>query len=77
MEMDKNPEKFITDKAQELIRKHKKYIGEDVAEKAIEKLEDEKNSPKSKNKKSEEKKEENEDGIVQEKAKRGRPRRKA
>ena len=77
MEMEKNPEKFITDKAQELIRKHKKYIGEDVAEKAIEKLEDEKNSPKSKNKKSEEKKEENEDGIVQEKAKRGRPRRKA
>ena len=57
MEMEKNPEKFITDKAQELIRKHKKYIGEDVAEKAIEKLEDEKNSPKSKNTKSEEKKE--------------------
>ena len=69
MEMEKNEEKLVNDKAKKLIEKHKKYIGEEVAENAISKLE--KKDTKA------EKKEEEEDGNVQEKGKRGRPRRKA
>ena len=69
MEMEKNEEKLVNDKAKKLIEKHKKYIGEEVAENAISKLE--KKDTKA------EKKEEQEAGNVQEKGKRGRPRRKA
>ena len=69
MEMEKNEEKLVNDKAKKLIEKHKKYIGEEVAENAISKLE--KKDTKA------EKKEEEEDGNVQEQGKRGRPRRKA
>ena len=69
MEMEKNEEKLVNDKAKKLIEKHKKYIGEEVAENAISKLE--KKDTKA------EKKEEEEAGNVQEKGKRGRPRRKA
>ena len=69
MEMEKNEEKLVNDKAKKLIEKHKKYIGEEVAENAISKLE--KKDTKA------EKKEEEVDGNVQEKGKRGRPRRKA
>ena len=69
MEMEKNEEKLVNDKAKKLIEKHKKYIGEEVAENAISKLE--KKDTKA------EKKEEQQEGNVQEKGKRGRPRRKA
>lgn len=69
MEMEKNEEKLVNEKAKKLIEKHKKYIGEEVAENAINKLE--KKDTKA------EKKEEEVDGNVQEKGKRGRPRRKA
>ena len=63
MEMEKNQEKLVQKKAKEIIQKHKRYIGEDVAESAIEKIEKDK--------------EDLENGNVQEKGKRGRPRRKA
>ena len=69
MEMEQNEEKLVQEKAKKLIEKHKKYIGEDIAESAINKLE--KKDTKA------EKKEEEENGNVQEKGKRGRPRRKA
>ena len=73
MEMEKNEEKIVHKKAKEIIQKHKRYIGEDVAESAIDKLEKKEN----KNIQAEEDKEEKENGNVQEKGKRGRPRRKA
>ena len=69
MEMEQNEEKLVQEKAKKLIEKHKKYIGEDIAESAINKLE--KKDTKA------EKKEEDENGNVQEKGKRGRPRRNA
>ena len=69
MEMEQNEERLVKEKAKKLIEKHKKYIGEDIAESAINKLE--KKDTKA------EKKEEKENGNVQEKGKRGRPRRKA
>ena len=71
LEMEKNQDKFVKEKAKELISKHKRYIGEEVAEKALEKIENEDNTN------AEEKNEEVKDGIGQEKGKRGRPRRKA
>ena len=75
MEIEKKSDEIVKEKAKELIRKHKKYIGEDVAEKAIKKIEKEEKSKDDKDT-NVEKKEELEDGIVQEKGKRGRPRRK-
>ena len=39
LEKEQNKEKLISKRAKELIRKHKKFIGEDVAEKAIDKIE--------------------------------------
>lgn len=71
MEMEKNQEKLVQKKAKEIIQKHKRYIGEDVAESAIEKIE------KGKDTQAKTEKEELENGNVQEKGKRGRPRRKA
>lgn len=76
MEKEKNENIIVKDKAKELIRKHKKYIGEEVAQNAIEKLD-----RKTKEKQSEEmpieEKEETENVNIQEKGKRGRTRRKA
>ena len=71
MEMEKNQEKLVQKKAKEIIQKHKRYIGEEVAESAIEKIE------KDKETQAKTEKEELENGNVQEKGKRGRPRRKA
>ncbi len=71
LEMEKNEEKYVKEKAKELIKKHKRYIGEEVADRAVEKIDEEQKNT------AEEKKEEIEDGIVQEKGKRGRTRRKA
>ena len=71
MEMEKNQEKLVKKKAKEIIQKHKRYIGEDVAESAIEKIE------KDKDTQAKTEKEDLENGNVQEKGKRGRPRRKA
>lgn len=71
MEMEKNQEKLVQKKAKEIIQKHKRYIGEDVAESAIEKIE------KDKDTQAKTEKENLENGNVQEKGKRGRPRRKA
>lgn len=71
MEMEKNQEKLVQKKAKEIIQKHKRYIGEDVAESAIEKIE------KGKDTQAKTEKEGLENGNVQEKGKRGRPRRKA
>lgn len=73
IEKEKNKEKLINEKAKELINKHKRYIGEEVAQKAINRLD----KNERKDLKAENDKEEDEDGNVQEKAKRGRPRRKA
>ena len=71
MEMEKNQEKLVQKKAKEIIQKHKRYIGEDVAENAIEKIEEDKDTQ------AKTEKEDLENGNVQEKGKRGRPRRKA
>lgn len=71
MEMEKNESKLAKKKAKEIIEKHKRYIGEEVAEKAIDKLDEDYDTQ------AKEEKEEVENGIVQEKGKRGRPRRKA
>ena len=71
MEMEKNQEKLVKKKAKEIIQKHKRYIGEEVAESAIEKIE------KDKDTQAKTEKEDLENGNVQEKGKRGRPRRKA
>lgn len=38
MEKEKNQEKIIKEKAQDLIQKHKKYIGEDITKNALKKL---------------------------------------
>ncbi len=71
MEMEKNESKLAKKKAKEIIEKHKRYIGEEVAEKAIDKLDEDDDTQ------AKEEKEEVENGIIQEKGKRGRPRRKA
>ena len=73
MEIEKNQDKLVKEKAKEIIEKHKKYIGEEIENKAIGKIE----KDEKKTKKAEEKKEELGNGVVQEKGKRGRPRRKA
>ena len=73
--MERNEDKLVKKKAKELIKKHKRYIGEEVAQIAIEKLED--TTDKKENIQPKDSKEETENGIVHEKGKRGRPRRKA
>ena len=87
IEKEQNKESLISKRAKELIRKHKKFIGEEVAEKAIDKIEkisneDDTNTQTdkkiaNKQKTKTDKKEDKENGIVQEKGKRGRPKRKA
>ena len=54
MEIEKNQDKLVKEKAKEIIEKHKKYIGEEIANKAIGKIE----KDEKKTKKAEEKKEE-------------------
>lgn len=71
IEMEKDKSKLIQKKAKEIIQKHKRYIGEEIAESAIEKIE------KDKDTQVKTEKEDLENGDVQEKGKRGRQRRKA
>lgn len=78
MEMEKNQSKIINSRAKELIKKHRKYIGEEVALNAIKKLEKkDKEDVDTKQDFNEEVKEEMKNVDIQEKSKRGRPRRKA
>lgn len=77
LEKEKKQEEFVNKKAEELIKKHKKYIGAEVAQKAIDKLEKNKTKEKKPKTQVEENKEEIENGAIQEKGKRGRTRRKA
>lgn len=74
LEKENNQEEFVKKNAKELINKHKKYIGEDIAKKAIEKIENDK-EPKNQTENQQEK-EENPNGIIQEKNTRGRAKRK-
>ncbi len=75
MEKERNMDKYVKEKAKELISKHKRYIGEEIANNALDIID--KGQKKKDQVKSKESEEEEEDGVVQEKAKRGRPRRKA
>ena len=75
MEKERNMDKYVKEKAKELISKHKRYIGEEIANNALDIID--KGQKKKDQVKSKESEEEQEDGVVQEKAKRGRPRRKA
>ena len=73
MEKEKNKDKIVKDKARELIRRHKKYIGEEVAQKAIGKLT--KESERDLQNEKDKDKEETENVNIQQKGKRGRPKR--
>ncbi len=66
IEKEKNKDKIVNKKAIDMVRKHRKYIGTEVADKALEKLENTSNDKKEKMQK-EKNKEENEDVNVQEK----------
>ena len=67
IEKEANEEKFVNEKAKELIKKHRKYIGDDIATRAMEKIEETQ-------KKQEVNKEEIKNVNVQEKGKRYRAR---
>ena len=76
-EKEKNSQKLINKKAKELIKKHKKYVGEEIAQKALEKIdEDETGNNRKNNSQTDKIKEEINNDSIQEKAKRGRPRKK-
>ena len=75
LEKEKNEQELVNKKAKELIRKHKKYIGQEVAQMAIDKINNKTEDKKEKNT-IVESKEDSENGSVQEKSKRGRPRKK-
>ncbi len=77
MEMEKNTDNIVRSKAKELIKKHKRYIGEEIAQKAIDKIDEQQKEDEKVTISKDDDKEESENGIVQEKGKRGRPRRKA
>ena len=66
-EKEKNKDELVNKRAKELIKKHKRYVGEDIAEKAINKLEG-KTEEKDKNMQLEKDKEENANVNVQKKA---------
>ena len=70
IEKEKNEQEFINKKAKAIIEKHKRFIGEEVARRAIDKIEDK----EEENMQTEENKEVTQNGTVQEKGKRGRPR---
>ena len=74
MEIEKNKDELVKEKAKELIKKHKRYVGDIIAEKAISKLE--KNTNENSKSEKTESEEENKDVNIQEKSRRGRPRRK-
>ncbi len=67
----KNEKKLVEKKAKELIKKHSKYIGSEIANKAIEKLNDKPNNKTTENKLI---KEETVDVNIEKKATKGRPR---
>lgn len=74
-EKEKNAQKLINKKAKELIKRNKRYVGEETARKAIEKIDEEETENNPKQSPQEDKfKEEINNGIIQEKTKRGRPR---
>lgn len=73
MEKEMNKKEIISSKAKELINKHKKYIGEEVAQKAIGKLT--KESERDLQNEKDKDKEETENVNIQQKGKRGRPKR--
>ena len=73
LEKEKNEQELVNKQAKELIKKHKKYIGQEVAQIAIDSIDDKKHEEKQKNT-IRENKEEIENGSIQEKTKRGRPR---
>lgn len=73
LEKEKNEQELVNKQAKELIKKHKKYIGQEVAQIAIDSIDDKKHEEKQKNT-IRENKEESENGSIQEKTKRGRPR---
>ena len=76
-EKENNSQKLINKKAKELIKKHKKYVGEEIAQKALEKIdEDETGNNRKNNSQTDKIKEEINNDSIQEKAKRGRPRKK-
>lgn len=77
IEKEKNQEELVNNKAKELIKKHKKYIGEEVAQRAIDKIDGNTNEKQRKDMQLEKEEEETENVNIQEKGKRGRPRRKA
>ncbi len=70
----KNEKKLVEKKAKELIKKHSKYIGSELANKAIEKLKDKSNEDTKDNSKNEIIKEEATDVNIQKKVSKGRPR---
>ena len=70
----KNEKKLVEKKAKELIKKHSKYIGSELANKAIEKLKDKSIEDTSDNSKNEIIKEETIDVNIQKKVSKGRPR---
>ena len=73
-EKERKQDEIINKKAKELIKKHKRYIGEDISNKAIE-LIDGKTQENTELKQQEEiDKEESDNGNLKKKAKRGRPR---
>lgn len=71
MEKEKNEKAIVNKKAKELIAKHRRYIGEEVTKMAIEKID---GHTEEKNTHVEDNKEETQNEIVQEKSRRGRPR---
>ena len=74
-EKEKNEQEIVNKKAKELIRKHKKYVGEDIARKAIQNIDNNDGTEVIDKKTQEDKNKEGiEDGVVQKKASRGRPR---
>lgn len=76
MEKEKNEEELVKQKAKNLIKRHKKYIGEEIADRALENLEGKAKEKKENKMQIEKDKEEKQDEPIQEKGKRGRPRRK-
>lgn len=72
LEKEKNEQEFINQRAKEMLNKHKRYIGEDVALSAIERIEE----SEKENKQTQVKKSEEEKSNVQEKGKKGRGRKK-
>lgn len=72
-EKEKNEKKLINKNAKELIKRHSKYIGSDIAKMAIENID---NQAKEKDKQKDKNKEEDNNGMVQQKEKRSRTRKK-